>query len=78
MENVVEILFLNSNLEGFASKRKLTQGTTLKEFFRSEMGSEARDDNFRISLNGTVATAETVLTNGDRVTFHPIDMKGAR
>jgi hypothetical protein len=73
----VRILYINNDGGGFAGHVEVAEGTTVAKFFGQKLpGREAVD--FLIRVNRQPAAADQVLTEGDRVSFTPTKIEGAR
>lgn len=73
----MRILYINNNGGGFADQIDVNDGTTVRELFQQRVGS-GNPENYLIRVNRQPASADQVLQAGDRVTFTPTKIEGAR
>jgi hypothetical protein len=72
----MQILFINNDGGGFADQLALDPGTTVAELFRRQV-PHGKTRDYLIRVNRQPTTSETVLQEGDRVTFTPVKIEGA-
>lgn len=73
----MQILFINNNGGGFADYLDVAEDTTVGRFFADKMGHES-SSNYLIRINRQPVANDYVLKPGDRVTFTPTKIEGAR
>ncbi len=73
----MKILFINNDGSGFADYVDVQHGTTVQELFEREMRS-AKSEDYLIRVNRQPVPRDQVLTDGDRVSFTPTKIEGAR
>ena len=73
----MKILFVNNDGGGFADFVDIPQGTTVQELFERQM-RQSKPENYLIRVNRQSASRDQVLVEGDRVTFTPTKIEGAR
>ena len=73
----MQILFINHNGAGFANHINVEDNITIGQFFASKMPHEA-SSNFLIRVNRQPVANDYLLQPGDRVTFTPTKIEGAR
>ena len=73
----MNILFVNNDGSGFADHIDIPHGTTVQELFERQM-RQAKPENYLIRVNRQSASRDQVLVEGDRVTFTPTKIEGAR
>ena len=73
----MQILFINNNGGGFADYLDVDDNTTVGRFFTEKMPHEA-SSNYLIRVNRQPVANDYVLKPGDRVTFTPTKIEGAR
>jgi sulfur carrier protein ThiS len=71
----MEVLFLNSEGEGFAKREEMEPGATIAQFVQSKM--ERSPENYIIRVNNNPVEADYVLQEGDKVTVTPKNIEGA-
>jgi len=72
----VRILYVNNDGGGFADYIEVTEGTIVQKFFDDRVGGKPQDYLIRGNRQ-TVARAQ-VLQEGDRVSFTPVKIEGAK
>lgn len=75
--NPVNITFINNEGTGFAGPETVAPGTTVGAFFAQKMGT-ANPANYQISVNREIADRNYTLVEGDKVSFTPGKVAGAR
>ncbi len=73
----MKILFINSDGSGFADHIEVDDGTTVATLFAEKMPGRKASD-FLIRVNRQPAAADQVLHAGDRASFTPVKIEGAR
>ena len=73
----MRILFINNDGGGFADHVEVTEGTTVHQFFEQRVGS-GKPEGYLIRVNRQPVSSEQVLQAGDRVSFTPTKIEGAR
>ena len=73
----MRILFINNNGGGFADHIEVEEGTTVQKLF-AEKVSKGKPQDYLIRVNRQPASAEQVLHDGDRVSFTPVKIEGAK
>ena len=73
----MKVLFINNDGGGFAAQIEVTDGSTVRELFAREV-PHAKPGQYLIRVNRQPAAADQVLREGDRVSFTPVKIEGAR
>lgn len=73
----MKILFINHHGGGFASEIDIADGQTVQKLFDERMPREDSED-YLIRVNRQPAAADQLLMPGDRVSFTPRKIEGAR
>lgn len=73
----MQILFINNNGGGFADHLDIQENTTVSKFFADKMPHQA-SSHYLIRVNRQPVANDYVLKPGDRVTFTPTKIEGAR
>ncbi len=73
----MKVLFINNDGGGFADHIEITEGCTVRELFRREV-PHGKPDQYLIRVNRQPAPSDQVLRDGDRVSFTPVKIEGAR
>jgi hypothetical protein len=73
----MQILFINNEGAGFADRIDVPEGTTVSSLFEEKMSGRKPSD-FLIRINRLPASADQLLHAGDRVSFTPSKVEGAR
>jgi hypothetical protein len=79
MENptpYITIFFINFKGGGFADKKQIPNGQTVRALFNNEVGGDPL--GYQIHVNREAVAPEYVLHEGDRVSFTPLKIEGAR
>ena len=73
----MKILYINNDGGGFAGHVDVAEGTTVAKFFGQKLPDRDASD-FLIRVNRQPAAADQMLAEGDRVSFTPTKIEGAR
>ena len=73
----MKLLYINNDGGGFADYVEAGEGATVGGFF-SERVPHGKPQDYLIRVNRQPAAADQVLHEGDRVSFTPIKIEGAR
>jgi hypothetical protein len=73
----MKILFINCDWGGFADHLEIAEGTSVGTLF-CEHVPQGRPADYLIRVNRQPASANQVLAPGDRVSFTPTKIEGAR
>jgi len=73
----MKVLFINNDGGGFADHVDVTEGTTVRELFKEQVAG-GKPDSYLIRVNRQPVAADQVLHEGDRVSFTPVKIEGAR
>jgi hypothetical protein len=73
----MRILYVNNDGGGFADHVQVAEGTTVGQFFDDRV-SHGNPKDYLIRVNRQPAPADQVLEEGDRVSFTPTKIEGAR
>jgi hypothetical protein len=73
----MKVLVINNDGGGFADYVEVPEGTTVREMFQREVRS-AKPDQYLIRVNRQPVASDQVLNEGDRISFTPIKIEGAR
>ena len=73
----MKVLFINNDGGGFADHIEVDSGCTVGHLFAERM-KQRQPEDFLIRVNRLPASAEQVLSEGDRVSFTPNKIEGAR
>jgi sulfur carrier protein ThiS len=73
----MKVLFINNDGGGFADHVDVTEGTTVRELFKQQVAG-GKSDSYLIRVNRQPVAADQVLHEGDRVSFTPVKIEGAR
>jgi len=69
-------MYINNDGGGFADHIEVTEGTTVQRFFDDRVGGKAGD--YLIRVNRQPVSRDQVLQEGDRVSFTPVKIEGAK
>ena len=73
----MKLLFINNDGGGFADHIDVESQTTVAKLFEQRIeGGKAHD--YLIRVNRQPAAADCVLREGDRISFTPVKIEGAR
>ena len=73
----MKILVINNDGAGFADYVEVADGTTVQQLFQQEIRS-GKPDGYLIRVNRQLVPSDQVLQPGDRVSFTPVKIEGAR
>lgn len=73
----INVLYINNDGGGFAGPKTVPQGTTISDFFFSVLPN-GRPSDYNIRVNQSATTPSYVLQHGDRVSFTPVKIEGAK
>jgi hypothetical protein len=73
----MKILYINNNGGGFADYIEIAEGTTVKELFNERI-PEGKPQNYLIRVDRQPAASGDVLREGQRVSFTPTRIEGAK
>lgn len=73
----MRILYVNNDGGGFADHVEVAEGTTVQQFFDDRVSHGAPKD-YLIRVNRQPVHSDQVLQDGDRVSFTPVKIEGAR
>jgi len=73
----MKVLVINNDGGGFADYVEAPEGTTVRDLFQREVRS-GKPENYLIRVNRLPAGSDQVLREGDRISFTPIKVEGAR
>lgn len=72
----MRIMYINNDGGGFADHIEVAEGTTVQRFFDDRVGGNPGD--YLIRVNRQPVAREQVLLEGDRVSFTPVKIEGAK
>jgi len=73
----MKVLFINNDGGGFADHIEVPDGITVRQLFQQQVSS-GKPDNYLIRVNRQPVASDQVLREGDRVSFTPTKIEGAR
>jgi hypothetical protein len=73
----MKVLYINNDGGGFADHIDVPAGITVRELFHQRIQS-GKPDSYLIRVNRQPAASDQVLQEGDRVSFTPTKIEGAR
>jgi sulfur carrier protein ThiS len=73
----MKVLFINNDGGGFADHIEIADGTTVRQLFQQQIHS-GKPDGYLIRVNRQPVSSDQVLQEGDRVSFTPVKIEGAR
>lgn len=73
----MKLLYINNDGGGFADYVDADEGSTVEKFF-AERVPHGKSQDYLIRVNRQPAAADQMLHEGDRVSFTPIKIEGAR
>lgn len=72
----MRIMYINNDGGGFADHIEVAEGTTVQAFFNDRVGGKPGD--YLIRVNRQPVSRDQVLQEGDRVSFTPVKIEGAK
>jgi hypothetical protein len=76
-EYFMKVLFINNEGGGFADHIEVEPNTSIRDLFKARMKANHPED-YLIRVNRLPVAADYVLQEGDRVSFTPTKIEGAR
>ena len=73
----MKVLVINNDGGGFADYVEVDEGVTVSELFAKQVDSP-NPESYLIRVNRQPAPADQMLQEGDRVSFTPTKIEGAR
>ncbi len=73
----MKILAINNNGAGYADHMEVEAGTTVQKLF-SRVVPSGRAEDYLIRVNRLPSSRDQILQEGDRVSFTPVKIEGAR
>jgi hypothetical protein len=73
----MKVLFINNDGGGYADHVEVAEGTSVRQLFQQQVPS-GKPDAYLIRVNRQPVAADQVLQPGDRVSFTPVKIEGAR
>jgi sulfur carrier protein ThiS len=73
----MKILVINNDGGGFADYIEVPAETTVRSLFQQQIQS-GKPENYLIRVNRQPVPSDQVLQEGDRVSFTPVKIEGAR
>jgi len=73
----MKILFINNDGAGFADTLEVEPGLSVRTFFGRQV-PHGKPDEYLIRVNRQPTSSDYVLQEGDRVSFTPVKIEGAR
>jgi sulfur carrier protein ThiS len=73
----MKVLVINNDGGGFADYVDVPENTTVRDMFQREVRS-GKPDSYLIRVNRQPVPSDQVLREGDRISFTPIKVEGAR
>jgi len=73
----MKVLVINNDGGGYADYVEVADRTTVAQLFERQVGS-ARPESYLIRVNRQPCPADQVLEEGDRISFTPTKIEGAR
>jgi hypothetical protein len=73
----MKVLVINNDGGGFADYVDVPEGTTVRDMFQREVRS-GKPDSYLIRVNRQPVPSDQFLREGDRISFTPIKVEGAR
>ena len=73
----MKVLCINNDGGGFADYVEVPAGTTVTQLFQQQVQS-GKPDGYLIRVNRQPVASDQVLQEGDRVSFTPVKIEGAR
>ncbi len=72
----MKVMFINNDGGGFADYIDIAEGTTMSQLFAERL-SHGRATDYLIRVNRQPVASDSVLQEGDRVSFTPTKVEGA-
>lgn len=73
----MRVLVINNDGGGFADYVEVPEGTTVRDMFQREVRS-GKPDGYLIRVNRQPVASDQALQEGDRISFTPVKVEGAR
>jgi sulfur carrier protein ThiS len=73
----MKVLFINNDGGGFADHIEVSEGTTVRQLFQQHVGA-GKPEHYLIRVNRQPVPSDQALREGDRVSFTPVKIEGAR
>jgi sulfur carrier protein ThiS len=73
----MRVLVINNDGGGFADYVEVPEGTTVRDMFQREVRS-GKSDGYLIRVNRQPVASDQALQEGDRISFTPVKVEGAR
>ena len=73
----MKILYINNDGGGFADQIEVAEGTTVEKLFLDRI-PYGKPQDYLLRINRQAVTAGQVLHDGDRVSFTPVKIQGAK
>ena len=73
----MKILLINNDGAGFADHIQVPEGTTVQHLFAQTV-PKGKPQDYLIRVNRQPVAADQLLQEGDRVSFTPVKIEGAR
>jgi hypothetical protein len=74
----MHILYINNDGGGFADQLEVADELTVSALFQQQVKNGRPASDYLIRVNRQLATSDQVLQSGDRVSFTPTKIEGAR
>lgn len=76
MSQNISVYYVNNEGSGFADNIDVSAGTSIGEFFRTQMVNKA-PSNYVIRVGGVAVPASYELSDGDQISITPAKIQGA-
>lgn len=73
----MKVLCINNDGGGFADYVEVPEATTVRQLFQQQVHS-GKPDNYLIRVNRQPVPSDQTLQEGDRISFTPVKIEGAR
>lgn len=73
----MKVLVINNHGGGYADFTEIPVGTTVRDLFLREVRS-GKPEDYLIRVNRQPVPSSQVLQEGDRISFTPVKVEGAR
>ena len=73
----MRVLFVNNDGGGYADYLEINERTSVKQLFDQQV-PHGKPANYLIRVNRLPSAPDQVLREGDRVSFTPVKIEGAR